>query len=62
MAYKDHASVSYVQLKGRKTHSHGYDNDIVAEHTVETTIPRSNFMAMPTSVSHVSFMLRLREN
>ena len=35
MAYKDHASVSYVQLTGHRTHSPGYD-DIVAEHDVES--------------------------
>ena len=34
-AYKDHASVSYVQLKGRKTHLRLYDNGIVVEHDVE---------------------------
>ena len=33
--YKDHASVSYVQFKGRKTHSRGYDN-LVAEQDIET--------------------------
>ena len=60
--YKDHASVSYVQFKGRKTHSRRYDNDIDTEHEIETTIPRSHFMATPTSVGHVCFTLRLREN
>ena len=34
--YKDHASVSYVQFKGRKTHSRRYDNDIDTEHEIET--------------------------
>ena len=36
MVYKDHASVSYVQFTGRRTHSRGYDNDIVTEHDVES--------------------------
>ena len=35
MTYKDHASVSYVQLTGCRTHSQEYDNDAVAEHNVE---------------------------
>ena len=35
MAYKDNASVLYVQFKGCKTHSRGCDNDIVAEHNVK---------------------------
>ena len=35
-AYKDHTSVSYVQFKGRKTHSRRYDNDIDTEHEIET--------------------------
>ena len=35
MAYKDHASVSYVQLIGHRTHSRGYDNDIVPENNEE---------------------------
>ena len=34
--YKDHASVSYVQFKGCKTHSRRYDNDIDTEHEIET--------------------------
>ena len=36
MTYKDHASVSYVQYKGCKTHSRRYDNDIDTEHEIET--------------------------
>ena len=35
MTYKDHASVSYVQFKGHKTHSRRYD-DIDTEHEIET--------------------------
>jgi len=35
MTYKDHASVSYVQFKGHKTHLQRYDNDINAEHDIE---------------------------
>ena len=34
--YKDHASMSYVQFKGRKIHSRRYDNDIDTEHKIET--------------------------
>ena len=33
--YKDHTSVSYVQFKGRKTHSRRYNN-IDTEHKIET--------------------------
>ena len=32
---KDHTSVSYIQFKGRKTHSRRYDNDIDTEHEIE---------------------------
>ena len=32
---KDHASMSYVQYKGRKTHSQRYDNDIDTQHEIE---------------------------
>ena len=36
MAYKDHASVSYVQLTGWRIHSPGFDNDTVPKHDVES--------------------------
>ena len=36
MAYKDHASASYVQLTGQRIHSPEFDNDIVAKHDVES--------------------------
>ena len=36
MAYKDHASVSYVQLTGQRIYSPGFDNDIVAKHDIES--------------------------
>ena len=35
-AYKGHSSASYVQFAGRRIHSPGYDDDIVAEHDVES--------------------------
>ena len=35
---RDHASVSYVHFKGRKTHSRRYDNDIDTEHKIEVNI------------------------
>ena len=55
MTYKDHASVSYVQFKGHKTHSRRYDNDIDAEHEIETHHTSLAFMATLTSVGHVRF-------
>ena len=36
MVYKDHASVSYVQLTGWRIHSPGSDNDIVTKHDIES--------------------------
>ena len=36
MTYKEHASVSYVQFKGQKTHSRRYDNDIDTENEIVT--------------------------
>ena len=36
MAYKDNGSVSYIQLAGRRIHSPGFDNDIVAKQDVES--------------------------
>ena len=55
---KDHASVSYVQFKGRKTHFQIY-NDIYTEHEIETHNTAFALMATPTSVGHVRFTLRL---
>ena len=34
MAYKDHASMSYIKLTGRVNHSQGYDNNIITEHNI----------------------------
>ena len=51
--------MSYVQCTGCRTHSQGYDNDIVAEHDTEIHDTSLGFYITPTSVSHVSFTLEL---
>ena len=54
MAYKDHTSVSYVQFTGRRTHSRGYENNIVTEDDVEIYNTLFAFTVTPTSVSQDS--------
>ena len=59
-AYKKHTSVSYVQLTGCRIHLWEYENT-VTEHEVQIHNILPAFYSYHTSVTHVSFKLRLRE-